>query len=644
MELVCAKRPQSGCDADLYDQGDDVLELSDEEVLAYPPSWSGDEESEDIESPGGSNNAKQRGTVMSVDGREHKRSGNEHRMYDDEGSEQEDGDEALENWGSSKQDYYNADAIETEQDALEEEAEALRLQQKHLKNMSEADYGFDEAEWSTQEPTGTADDHSKGQTVVTETLPQLQISEDMSFPERLKVLRSRYPELEPLSKDLLSLQERYQLVSEELNRLHENTKSSQNGSPGLSDRLVGTKANILQVQQQALSLYLATVSLYFAFLTSNASEDGDLISLPLSAMELRNHEIMEELIHSRALWLKVKDMEVPERKDGLDTTPQHKLSTQVNGHKDSDDRTNALDVPDVTDIQETRKRSKDQKKASRNSAKQFSVQAAAAARHEERMRRMEEDLATLNDLTSTGRDMKSAKTSSSEKRIPLDEASDLGEENQFTAEDLANKAKKKRSLRFYTSQIAQKSNKRGAAGRDAGGDMDIPYRERLKDRQARLNAEAEKRGKRQDEAAALGGESDEEDHRQAREVREDAGGGEDYYDLIAARSKQRKQHKRDRAQAYAQATKEGGRVVETPGEIGADGKRAISYAIEKNRSLAPKRRKEAKNPRVKKRQKFEQKKKKLGSMKPVYKGGEGKGGYQGELTGIKKGVVRSVKL
>jgi U3 small nucleolar RNA-associated protein 3 len=47
---------------------------------------------------------------------------------------------------------------------------------------------------------------------------------------------------------------------------------------------------------------------------------------------------------------------------------------------------------------------------------------------------------------------------------------------------------------------------------------------------------------------------------------------------------------------------------------------------------------------VKKKLKFEAKKKKLKSMKPVYGGGEGRGGYQGELTGIKTGLVRSTKL
>jgi len=36
--------------------------------------------------------------------------------------------------------------------------------------------------------------------------------------------------------------------------------------------------------------------------------------------------------------------------------------------------------------------------------------------------------------------------------------------------------------------------------------------------------------------------------------------------------------------------------------------------------------------------------KKLGSVRQVYKGGEGRGGYGGELTGIKTNVVKSIKL
>ena len=76
----------------------------------------------------------------------------------------------------------------------------------------------------------------------------------------------------------------------------------------------------------------------------------------------------------------------------------------------------------------------------------------------------------------------------------------------------------------------------------------------------------------------------------------------------------------------------------------ADGKRAISYAIEKNKGLAPRRKKDVRNPRVKKRKKFEDKKKKLGSIRQIYKGGEGRGGYGGEKTGISTRLVKSVKL
>ena len=78
--------------------------------------------------------------------------------------------------------------------------------------------------------------------------------------------------------------------------------------------------------------------------------------------------------------------------------------------------------------------------------------------------------------------------------------------------------------------------------------------------------------------------------------------------------------------------------------MGPDGKRAITYAIEKNKGLTPHRKKDVRNPRVKKRKKFEEKKKKLGSVRAVYKGGEGRGGYGGEMTGIKKGLVKSTKL
>lgn len=163
-----------------------------------------------------------------------------------------------------------------------------------------------------------------------------------------------------------------------------------------------------------------------------------------------------------------------------------------------------------------------------------------------------------------------------------------------------------------------------------------------RDRQARLNAEAERRGKKDSKfgaGAELGGDDSEGDETTAKQVRDDE---DEYYDMVAQKTQQKKADKAARFEALAQAKKDE-RIVEQQ-ELGPDGKRQITYQIQKNKGLTPHRKKEVRNPRVKKRMKYEEKKKKLKSVRAVYKGGEGKGGYQGELSGIKTNLVKSTKL
>jgi len=75
-----------------------------------------------------------------------------------------------------------------------------------------------------------------------------------------------------------------------------------------------------------------------------------------------------------------------------------------------------------------------------------------------------------------------------------------------------------------------------------------------------------------------------------------------------------------------------------------NGPRSLTRAILKNRGLTPHRSKSVRNPRVKKRQKFDKAKKVLSSQKAVYKGGIGDANrYQGEQSGISK-VVKSVRF
>lgn len=550
-------------------------------------------------------------------------------------------DKDISGWGTSKRDYYNADRIETEADALEEEAEARRLQKKQLQGMTEADYGFDELEWRTASKNVANGENDDGDNVIREVLPKLQITDAMGPDERLRILRIRYPEFEPLAKEFMILQAD-----------HEDSKTAATAAISVQQQLDAKKdqslatepslAPIAAVKHGALSAYLAALSMYFALLTSGpADSDGKLCAMP--SEELRDHAIMGTLVQCRDLWEKLKDVAVPEI-DGenvpeVEGSNGHATSLEDHGFWNNSSKKTLKEEMNNRPKRKRKQKSKEQKAAE-------AAQAKADALREERLRTTEEELASLSALTAPSRlASKPSKPSTKTTAGDIDSDSDFGEQTALTTWEVAEKAKRKKSLQFYTSQIAQKANKRDAAGRDAGGDADLPYRERLKDRQARLNAEAEARGKKLKKSTkgeALGDLSDEEDHAAAQDLR-NGSGSEDYYDLVAARSADKKAAKAALAAAHPQAEKEGG-IVRIVDEEAADGKRAISYAIEKNKGLAPRRKKDVRNPRVKKRKKYEDKRKKLGSIRQIYKGGEGRGGYGGEKTGISTRLVKSVKL
>ncbi|TKA22234.1 hypothetical protein B0A50_08103 [Salinomyces thailandicus] len=563
------------------------LQPSDEEVLSYSEPEEDDEED----------------FYEQEDAARYRQDGARSGSAEEDDVEDEDEESG---WGTSKADLYGADEIETEEQALEEEQEALRLQRKQLQSMTAADYGFDESEW--QATGADAADEEEGNSVVIEKLPQLQVTEDMSPAERLKLLKTRYPEFEPLSKELLRIREVHSSMAKATQR-------------------AGGSAMNAMTKYRAASAYLGALTMYFSLLTSPAWKgQGDVMAL--NAVQLRDHPVMDTLVQCRELWQRVQGLSSDESAgQEVVVADQNPVSTR-RGVTDGESRPS--------------KKQKQQPPKSRAERHAEAAQAAADARRAERLAKTEAGLADLDALVANGAHRKSAK-SKRDTTTEADNDSDIGEEAPLTAQEAEAKAKQKKSLRFYTSQIAQKANKRGASGRNAGGDEDVPHRERLRDRQTRLNAEAEKRGKRDADAGdALGGESDEEDNQQARQIRA-AAGDDEYYDLIASRTAKKKSDKAAYAEAQKQAALQGGMVVEEA-TVGPDGKRKISYAIEKNKGLTPFRKKDVRNPRVKKRRKFDEKKKKLASMKPVYKGGEGRGGYGGEMTGIKKGLVKSTKL
>ncbi|KAF6845483.1 sas10 utp3 family protein [Colletotrichum musicola] len=494
-------------------------------------------------------------------------------------------------WGASKKEYYNADQIETEADALEEEAEAKRLQQKKLAKMSEEDFLFDQGEWLASKPDAEEDQEE----VVTEVLKDVEITDDMGPEERTKLLQSRYPEFEHLVNEFTELQPQLVTLQKEAHG-----KSSQ---------------SLEAVKYWTLGCYVAALASYFAILTSPA-RDGSTTKKTLDPAELRDHEVMETLLECRETWQQVKSAKAVQPVDSMDV---------------SEEEVAPMDAEDEAAFE-----------AAKQEARRLKKLEKAAKAKKKQAQSVEESLADLDDLLKGSKKSKKAKKAAKSAGDD-DDNSDFGEEDALDARTAADKAARKKSLRFYTSQIVQKANKRADAGRDAGGDVDIPYRERLRDRQARLNAEAERRGQKGSKFGAdLGdeGSDDDNDARTAAGVRDD--GDDEYYDMVAAKSQKKKAEKASLYEALAAARK-ADRVVEQE-VVGEDGKRKITYAIDKNKGLTPKRKKENRNPRVKKRMKYEEKQKKLRSMKAVWKGGEPKGGYSGEASGITTGIVRARKL
>lgn len=396
--------------------------------------------------------------------------------------------------------------------------------------MSEADFGFDENEWLQEAKDDDGD-------VVTEILKDVEITDDLGPEERLKLLQTRYPEFEFLANEFVELHP----VLEDLNNEISAT---------------GPRNTVAVIKSRALAAYLGSLTMYFAVLTSTAKQEN--AKSALDPMELRDHAVMDSLLQCREMWSKTKTLQAEDMPFGgleADEIP-------------SDEATPETDEEEALERIPSTKKSK----------KAAKLEAAAAATAKARKARIDANEASLTDLSLIPTTKTRKPSSSKAKRaVVQDSDSDFGEEETLSSRAVAEKAAKKKSLRFYTSQIAQRSNKRSEAGRDAGGDADLPYRERLRDRQNRLNAEAERRGKKLDEygrGAELGGNSDEEDDADRAAGKKVQDEEDEYYDLVAQTSKAKKAMKGDKHAALIAAEAENS-LARVEGEGVADGKRAI---------------------------------------------------------------------
>lgn len=272
-------------------------------------------------------------------------------------------------------------------------------------------------------------------------------------------------------------------------------------------------------------------------------------------------------------------------------------------------------------ISKTKKR-----RLSRNQRKQSSENAASMAK---------DRLLNLEPITTSQR------PGAQDAASLFGAGSDLLDPSFLSSTDAADKAQRKKSLRFYTSKIEAKAASRAGATRDRqGGDDDIPYRSKERARAAALRRQQHANPASSDTAdlddAAFG----EADLSTSKDLADDAQ-ADGYYELV---SRGKKAAAAARKGEYEESVLNDRAAYVSNAPLDASGPRAVNRQIMANKGLTPKRPKSVRNPRVKKRIRYEKAQQKSASMKPTYKGGLGNASYQGEKSGISSRVVKSRAL
>ncbi|KAG6890791.1 hypothetical protein C0995_003224 [Termitomyces sp. Mi166 len=526
-------------------------------------------------------------------------------------SSEEDSEYEEESWGKSKAAWYSSNAAQLESDDEEgnelEEQEAKRLQSKMREEMQDNDFGLDDA-LNTEvgddtdglvEPTPTA----------TQRLPQdkkLLIRHlEKTSPETLALARDWEDAVGTLTKT----QEKIQKIGAEnpdalsLGMLHIYYQASLTYTTTLafylhlaSSEKYAQRPELLKahpILRRLLTLKQSLVTLEdLDFAASDSEDESDEDDDDDASMTFDNM-----MIDGKALWDDNEDLRLQD--DELELLLK-------------DQREAELPEPELPEPPRKKR------KTSRAAAK-----ATGAS--------------PVFDLVEP--EFVSSKASLSHNLSDAAVTDAFGEVASLHHADAADKSARKKSLRFHTSKIESASARRkGARSQALGGDDDIPYRERKKERNARLAGENPKnRGQGGEDLDAIEPESrteikgrDSDD-----EATEDANG---YYELVKKQMTTKKVQKKAEYEAMVEAARP------DFGEDAATGPRSLTRAILANKGLTPHRPKSVRNPRVKKRLKFEKAKKKLSSQKAVYKGGLAETGrYDGERSGISK-VVKSIRL
>ncbi|KAJ3704571.1 hypothetical protein LUZ61_008276 [Rhynchospora tenuis] len=537
---------------------------------------------------------------------------------DEMDDEEDENDEEInkKSWGGRKNIYYNADTADSEirssdeELPKEEEAEVLRIQREKAQSLSMADLGLqdddeDESDYDKQTQGGLQDDKSKGKSKWDASYEEIKKDVGaLSEEEQMDVVFSSAPELIGLLSEL----------NEAIDQLNE-VKADDGKVNAVDD--MGKAAMKQSEAKEALLLMYCQAICFFLLLKSEG-------------LPVRDHPVIGRLVEIKSMLQKLKEIE---ERDPFPTEQTVNLSKRAD--------TCEIGVAQVYQQQEkplkmvSREEVKllEDKINQRQPVKETAIQ--KAKQKEQDVKIGSQSLEMLKIRANLEAKLREKGLYNSKTKLKKSSSTNLTNGNFVSTDDFDDEVQNaKSSSKSMLSQIVLNKAEKIKL---ASGDDDLPKRDDIGER--RRKHELRVLGKiGTDNDNEDDGNHDDHDDNDDEEVSED--------DDDVSEDEFYKQAKRKRAEKLITRQKLNSMKQIVPSveeaEQQADGKRQISYQMNKNKGLTRHRKKDLKNPRKKYRAKHSKwEKRRKGQVRDIRRAS---GSYGGESSGINPFVSHSVRF
>ncbi|XP_062211318.1 protein THALLO-like isoform X2 [Phragmites australis] len=527
---------------------------------------------------------------------------------DDSMDDQEEDEKGRNIWGRGKNAYYDAGEQSGEDEVDYEEAQ--RIQKEKEKKLSMKDFGLEDAESDEENKTTKASNHQTKLSDEAYTIKSYgKMKEDfavLSGDEKMGVLYSSAPEIVSLLSELKEAHEELRAIGQLISEV---TAGLGKGKGRIQP---------LEVKKACLLAYCQAITFY--------------LLMKAEGLSVQDHPVIARLVETKNMLEKMKlvTMNLPRQKGGTDS--MHSSTIQADKIVSLDKEGKCSNVPSLDTVKQGAEVSESTKSEHSNNDHHEVSEQKSKDEHmglqslemlkvrtnlEERLKKK----GVYNLIRSKPEKLSNTRTTSNKDLQTLDDFDDEVQKNsQMTKPSKLLAAAKLNKSKFIS------------------GDDDLPKRDNIGERRRKHELGV---------LARVGGNmlENDDDH----ELPEDGGHSEDDHEQPEDGNHTEDEFCKDvKRQRTEKLLIKKQKYSLTPGtqpleeESEGDGKRKISYQIEKNKGLTRSRNKKKKNPRKNYRNKHQNKLvKRKGQVRDIKKPS---GPYGGELSGINPTVSRSVRF